>query len=142
VSQVTYIIIIFVDKRIRIPVGSLGYIPFEIGYYMYIGSGGRNYMKRINRHYRISKKIRWHIDYLTNLYPPIKTYIIEDTDEYSLSSFLYSKNFQYVKGFGCTDKKSVSHLFYFKSRVELNNAIKMISKRFKITPLDDSIFLI
>jgi len=140
----TYIVIIYVDKDNKIKVGSLGDVGFSKGYYLYIGSGGVNTLKRISRHYRIGKRIRWHIDYLTNFYPAIESYIIKnkDIDECTLSLYMAENGFKYIKRFGSTDKKSPSHLFYFESRRELEKALKFLSHKMQLIKVDSVIDLI
>ena len=54
-----------VGRDLRIRVGSLGVIEFKKGYYIYVGSGQTNLEKRIQRHKKKIKKVKWHIDYLT-----------------------------------------------------------------------------
>ncbi|MDH5187060.1 MAG: GIY-YIG nuclease family protein, partial [candidate division WOR-3 bacterium] len=61
-----YLLILYNPKKQRIEVGRLGKIDFAKGYYFYIGSGMKNLEQRVFRHKRKDKKIKWHIDYLTN----------------------------------------------------------------------------
>jgi sugar fermentation stimulation protein A len=76
-------------------------------------------MKRINRHRKKQKKLFWHIDYLLNSkYAKIFHVIPIKTDE-MLECALNKKvselpGAELVKGFGCSDCKCESHLFYFK----------------------------
>lgn len=53
-----YILFIFLRRKVTIPIGSLGDIDFQEGYYLYIGSalnsGGLK--GRINRHLKKEKK--------------------------------------------------------------------------------------
>lgn len=57
--------------RLRTPdfceVGALGSFHFPAGWYLYAGSASRNLHKRVERHWSLKKKIRWHIDYLATL---------------------------------------------------------------------------
>ena len=61
-----YILIIKVNKNLRLKVGSLGKINFGKGVYVYIGTAQNNLEKRIARHKSKKKKTFWHIDYLLN----------------------------------------------------------------------------
>ncbi|MEM4407243.1 MAG: DUF123 domain-containing protein [Candidatus Caldarchaeum sp.] len=51
----------------RLKIGALGYRKLEKGYYVYVGSGRRNLIRRVERHIRKNKRVRWHIDYITSL---------------------------------------------------------------------------
>ena len=77
----SYIVIIYVSRISKLKIGSLGVKIFPKGYYLYVGSGGRNVIKRLSRHFKIGKKARWHIDYLTNFYPAIDAYIVDSDEE-------------------------------------------------------------
>lgn len=47
-----------------IQVGALGRFHFPAGWYLYTGSASRNLHKRVERHWSLKKKVRWHIDHL------------------------------------------------------------------------------
>lgn len=59
-----YLLILWLGRRRRIRVGSLGPVSFPAGLYLYSGSGRRCLAARIGRHRRRIKPARWHIDYL------------------------------------------------------------------------------
>lgn len=117
-----YILIIYLDNDLTIKIGSLGEVFFREGYYVYVGSGGTNVYKRISRHFRREKRVRWHIDYLTSYIPPKLAYIIS-ADEKDVASVLY-EYYPYVKGFGSSDSIFPSHLFYLKDEKEIVNLKK------------------
>ena len=108
-----YILIVEVKKELELAVGSLGKIRFKKGYYAYVGSGGVNVLKRIKRHFSRTKKIKWHIDYITNIFQPNIAYIAinDDVDEVTLSRLL-EKQYKYIPYFGSSDTRDESHLFY------------------------------
>jgi sugar fermentation stimulation protein A len=137
-----YFIIIFIPRRLRLEIGLLGETDLEKGYYIYIGSGGRNIYKRIGRHFRVAKRRKWHIDYITNIYPAIEAYIVRDVDEYTLSQYFYEKGLKYIYKFGATDKKSISHLYFVSSKSELENEIISLRDRYRVKKLDCNQFLI
>ena len=105
-------LIIKIDECEILEIGSLGKIKIDNGYYVYVGSGGLNTIKRIKRHFSRKKKLKWHIDYLTIKYPPNKAYIVidEKIDESALSNLFINK-YTYIRGFGSSDTKDPSHLF-------------------------------
>ena len=50
---------------VRVRVGALGFLHFDAGSYLYVGSARRNLRQRVARHLATTKRVRWHIDYLT-----------------------------------------------------------------------------
>lgn len=58
-----YAIIMSLNRPAKVRVGALGMVMFERGEYIYIGSAKRYLEKRIERHRRRKKPLRWHIDY-------------------------------------------------------------------------------
>jgi Uri superfamily endonuclease len=48
-----------------IEVGALGRFHFAPGWYLYTGSATRGLHKRVERHWSLKKKVRWHMDYLS-----------------------------------------------------------------------------
>ncbi len=110
-----YILVLYIsDNDVCIRVGALGYRRFKAGYYAYVGSGGISLIKRVLRHFRSSKKVKWHIDYITTRYTPRYAILIVDpyvSEEYL--ALLLSEEFEVIKNFGSTDmRKSKGHLFY------------------------------
>jgi len=57
-------LVISVRRDIKVQVGRLGKFDFPKGIYVYTGSARKNLEKRIERHRRKDKTLRWHIDYL------------------------------------------------------------------------------
>jgi|Deesub1362A_J573_1020465.scaffolds.fasta_scaffold00008_56 Uri superfamily endonuclease len=108
-----YTLVIQVRRTIDIKIGSLGRIKLSPGYYVYIGSGGANVLKRVARHFKREKRLRWHIDYLSMEAKPIKAYILLNplVDEASLAEYL-GKYLRYIPKFGASDSRYISHLFY------------------------------
>ncbi len=65
--------------------------------------------KRLERHLRTEKKLFWHIDYFLEKAHIRKIYIAEGEKECKVAQKM---NLPGVKGFGCSDCKCPSHLFY------------------------------
>lgn len=98
-------------------VGKLGTITFPSGYYVYVGSALNGLSKRISRHKRSKKKLRWHIDYLLKKARIVETFT-HVTDQKLECEF--NKKVQalpdarvLVKGFGSSDCKCSAHLTFF-----------------------------
>jgi Uri superfamily endonuclease len=66
----TYTVLLSCGRRTVVGIGKLGVFNLEPGQYLYTGSalgvGAVSLEGRIQRHNRRSKKLRWHIDYLTS----------------------------------------------------------------------------
>lgn len=96
--------------------GALGEIKFPPGYYVYAGSALNGLEKRIRRHNLKTKKTHWHIDYLSpTRFKAVKIYRIRRSDrlEQILAKRLAALADSAVPGFGSSDSKADSHLFYF-----------------------------
>ncbi len=105
-----YFVIFKLDGNKKIRVGKLGEIEFREGYYVYVGSAKKGFSKRVKRHFSKDKKLHWHVDYLS-----IETMALEAfrcrADEHTLAE-LAGRFMEGIKGFGSSDCKCYSHLFY------------------------------
>jgi len=121
----SYILVIFLSKKVKIEIGALGALSFFKGYYLYVGSamgnnGSTTLENRVKRHLSDSanKKLHWHIDYL--LYDEnfliIKLYIVPSLMrlECVIARDIQEVSDSFIKNFGSTDCSCKSHLFYFK----------------------------
>ncbi|TKJ26028.1 MAG: endonuclease [Promethearchaeota archaeon Loki_b31] len=120
----SYILVLFLSKRVKIEIGALGVLSFSKGYYLYVGSamgniGSTTLENRIKRHLTDSanKKIHWHIDYLLNdeYFLITKLYIVPSLMrlECVIARAIKEVSDSYIKNFGSTDCSCKSHLFYF-----------------------------
>ena len=121
----SYTLLIEVKEDIEIVIGKLGKLHFKKGFYVYVGSALNNLESRINRHLRTDKRIHWHIDYLLKCADIVNVFIKENLkkEECRISNE-FEKNLKFLKGFGCSDCKCDSHLFYGK----YNEIISVVSK--------------
>jgi Uri superfamily endonuclease len=103
------------EDKIDITIRKLGSFYFPKGIYVYVGSAKRNIHSRIERHLKIEKKQRWHFDYLRPFVQitAIETYSGEE-GECQLFQRLMKENKGSVpvRGFGSSDCKCKSHLFF------------------------------
>lgn len=135
-----YNLIINVKKDSLIKIGTHGEINFKKGYYVYVGSALGSLFKRIKRHLSSDKKLHWHVDYLTldenvKIEDVIYTYTTQKI-ECDISYNINEVAHEYIKGFGCSDCKCISHLYYFKTYDEaikssMNSYEKLRYKSFK-----------
>lgn len=100
-----------------IGVGRRGRFPFPAGYYVYTGSAMRGLESRIERHMRRRKRMRWHIDYIL----PYGRIVEVKRHGSVLSECELSRGIGelpgsriVVRGFGSSDCRCPTHLFYFQ----------------------------
>jgi Uri superfamily endonuclease len=109
--------VIRLKKSQLVAVGRPGRFLFPAGYCVYTGSGHRGLESRIARHLRRQKKLRWHIDYLLQYGQvlEVKRYG-DDQEECGLSRRVerLPGGRVVVQGFGSSDCKCLTHLFYFR----------------------------
>ena len=109
----SYILILKLENDKEIDIGKRR-IKFRKGYYAYVGSALNSLEKRIERHLRKKKKIRWHIDYFLR-YAKIEKVFYKESDKKEECEIAKKfENFDYIPRFGCSDCKCKSHLFYGK----------------------------
>jgi len=112
-------LVIKVDRRVRLRVGSLGDIAFPPGVYVYTGSATRGLLARVGRHLRKQKRKHWHIDYLLASRHARVVGVILVTDarisECEINRWVLSLAESTVSAFGSSDcqKGCGSHLAYF-----------------------------
>jgi Uri superfamily endonuclease len=109
-----YVLVVSVCKDISINVGALGSVNFERGFYAYVGSAQNNLEKRIERHFRKTKRKFWHIDYLLDdaNVEVLKVFYryAGKSEECKVASRIAERNVS-TKDFGSSDCKCKSHLF-------------------------------
>ena len=111
-----YLILLELPQTQEVPVGALGNLTLEAGWYVYTGSARKNLSQRISRHLRkIRKQRRWHLDYLTPHAGiiralPILSYL---NLECALARSLAALGGRAVAGFGSSDCRCKSHLYRF-----------------------------
>ncbi len=112
----SYLLVLENATRREIPVGKLGLVRFEAGYYVYVGSGMNGVDERVARHRSIMKRHHWHIDRITPAPMRItRVYIIRS--KLRLEDCLVERMERIaphsIQGFGSSDSRKSSHLFYF-----------------------------
>jgi sugar fermentation stimulation protein A len=116
-------------------VGKLGEITFRPGFYVYVGSGMANLEKRVKHHQLKKKSYHYHIDFITPTYMKIKKpYLIRITEriESELAVKIEKVCDEMVQGFGCSDTKEKSHLFYFQNNPLRNHNFYKIILDFRV----------
>jgi Uri superfamily endonuclease len=72
-----YAVLTRVPRRTSLPVGSLGTVTLERGWYAYIGSAVRAREARVSRHLARDKRLRWHADYLFAAFPAEGAWLVD-----------------------------------------------------------------
>jgi Uri superfamily endonuclease len=136
----TYILVIENYKERNVKIGRLGELHFPAGIYAYIGSGKKNLIARIKRHLSTDKKKFWHIDYFLDGDAGIKEiWISPEGIECKTARFFIKNGFHYIRGFGSSDCKCKSHLFYGgNSNEKIINILKKNYKNFLFSKINGS----
>jgi len=119
-----YILIIEVDKAADIAVGKRRNYYFQPGYYAYVGSALSSLEPRLRRHLRAEKRPHWHIDYFLKK-GSIKNIIYAETTQKKECGLVkqLSLKLPAVAGFGCSDCRCRSHLFFCPEKLFLEKLV-------------------
>jgi len=113
-----------------ISIGMKGKIRFEKGNYVYVGSALNGLEQRIKRHKRSDKKMHWHIDYLLEHTNITDVFYRENIHKEECDiAITFDENLTPIKGFGCSDCKCESHLFYGSKEDILHIVVKLEMQR-------------
>ena len=115
----SYILLVELPEEQTLNIGRLGDIHFPAGYYAYVGAALGGFKSRLNRHLRKDKLPKWHIDYLLQK-AAIQSIIICETDERVECAIAQTlrPQFHSVPGFGSSDCRCPSHLFFAAEEME------------------------
>jgi sugar fermentation stimulation protein A len=110
----SYLLLIKLKKRTAIQVGHLPESVFEVGYHVYVGSAMRGLSSRLARHRRKTKKLHWHIDYLTAEADQVLPIPIRSShrQECKVAETLTSIMQSGPRDFGSSDCECRTHLFF------------------------------
>lgn len=132
----TYILILKLNHEKSIQVGKLGKFKFAPGFYAYIGSafGPGGLGGRMKHHFKSTAKPHWHIDYLKNFTSIEQVWFSEQQirREHNWAKLMSQMDGVSVgiKGFGCSDCKCETHLFYFNEMPSIEQFQKLVSNHF------------
>ncbi len=119
----TYLIQLHSQKKQTIASGKFAGVAIEQGYYLYIGSalGPGGIKSRVGRHLKKDKPLKWHIDHLrqiTRVSLICLTYQPQRLEDDWVGKLAENRNLSTpIKGFGATDTRHHSHLFYSAQRM-------------------------
>ena len=125
----SYILLLRLRENVTINIGKLGKLDFKKGFYLYVGSALNSIEARIKRHLKRNKKIHWHIDYLLD-YALITDVFLKEKSmkEECIVAQFFAKKLISIKGFGCSDCKCRSHLFFGRYK-EIMGFIKKLNMK-------------
>ena len=129
-SEATYILLIHVSEDLEIKIGQLGEVFFKEGDYIYIGSAKAWLEARLQRYLRKEKRIFWHIDYLLRSEKTkiLRIWIIDKKVECKNAEvFCQNPATEIIKkGFGSSDCRCLTHLFFVKDKKKTVKILKKI----------------
>ena len=121
----TYALILQCYASKAIQVGRWGQLDLQPGYYIYVGSafGAGGVRARVSRHLRTEARKHWHIDFLRAHVRPVEariSYEAEHLEHEWAGILLNMPGMTPIRGFGCSDCKCYSHLFFSMNMPEGN----------------------
>ena len=117
-----YVVLTYVPRRTTVPVGALGSVAFERGWYAYVGSAARARRARLARHLAPFKPLRWHADYLFAAFPARRAWLVDGAaGECELAGALAALPgaARRPRRFGAGDCRCAGHLVHFPHRPRL-----------------------
>jgi Uri superfamily endonuclease len=117
----TYALVLTPTDELPVKIGKFGLLQLRSGFYIYVGSafGPGGLEARVAHHQKISKRPRWHIDYLRTVTRIEELWYTHDPvpREHQWAELLDNFKARTVPfpGFGSSDCNCKSHLFFFTS---------------------------
>lgn len=115
----TYVLILRLGRDHEVQIGKQGRFRFRAGFYGYVGSafGPGGLTSRLKHHINPTTRQHWHIDYLRRVARVEQIWLAEHTvrrehDWADLIQEIYCASIP-LPGFGASDCRCESHLFYF-----------------------------
>jgi len=114
----SYVLILRNDARQNIPVGRLGTLNFREGIYTYTGSAMGGLSRRINHYLKEIERPFWHIDAIIPRFKLTTLWLFPSNIRQECQiAHLFSQEpgATPIKGFGSSDCRCFTHLFYFSA---------------------------
>lgn len=130
----TYTLIFSSSVNLPINIGKLGSLFLQPGFYVYVGSafGPGGLRARIKHHFNRSSRPHWHLDYLSPILSPCEIwYTCDQTRREHQWATIHSQTRGVIlplPGFGSSDCRCRSHLFFYKSKPSGNYFRRKIRK--------------
>jgi len=133
----TYILLLELASPATVTIGRLGQISFVEGVYAYVGSalGPGGLAARIGRYTREPKNKHWHIDYLLEHGKVLDalTRTGRRRRECAWSEWIGTRSLHRVSGFGSSDCRCDSHLYFIGNRCRLEDIVASAGCELKAT---------
>jgi Uri superfamily endonuclease len=117
----TYALVLTSTEAASIPIGRLGTLQLQPGFYVYVGSahGPGGLRARLTHHLEPTDHPHWHIDYLRAHTIPVEVWYAYDRNRWECR-WAHCLGLQRgasipLPGFGSSDCGCESHLFFFES---------------------------
>jgi Uri superfamily endonuclease len=111
-----YQLVLFLPEDVILRVGALGVFQFPAGRYVYTGSALGGLRRRLARHLRTQKRLRWPIDYLMRhaVVEDVRLFLGGGRSECALNRQTLALPAARViaRGFGSSDCHCPAHLVY------------------------------
>ncbi|MEM0358705.1 MAG: GIY-YIG nuclease family protein [Candidatus Hadarchaeales archaeon] len=130
----TYVLILHVPFDLQLKVGELGVRDFKEGYYAYVGSALSGMEKRVQRHLKKEKPSHWHIDYLRMRARVVDLVRARSRTRKECEVARELVDLPSVSGFGSSDCRCPSHLFYHPDRHVLTERVIRAFKKVGLKP--------
>ena len=133
----TYALVLRSQENQSLQIGRLGKLDLQNGFYLYVGSafGPGGVQRRISRHKKVHKPTHWHIDCLRKITEIREVWFSYDPNrrEHQWADILRGIRgvSMPLSGFGSSDCKCLTHLFYVKRRPSVSLFRKKIRNRFE-----------
>jgi Uri superfamily endonuclease len=110
------VLVMRLPRPLRLTVGRLGVYDIDSGWYLYVGSaqGPGGLRARVGRHLRNVERRHWHIDFLREVAPVEDVWLCAGPpSECQWAQALMTAGLRIpIAGFGASDCRCPSHLFY------------------------------
>ncbi len=134
-----YTLVLRLDRRRELEVGSLGIIQFKEGYYSYTGSArGPGGLRRVERHKEVIRGLnlarRWHIDYLLPYASLVDTVVTPTSlDLECLIAGRIRSELEVISRFGSTDCRCPGHLHF---SLNIDRTLDVVNKAHRDAKMD------
>jgi len=132
----SYLLLLRLRKKKTIEVGKLKRLNFSPGYYLYVGSAMGHLTARMKRHGRKHQHGHWHIDYLTQAADTVLPIPVRASQrlECEIAKSLSNLVGQGPPGFGSSDCKCLTHLFWSPENPLHTRAFHRLLQSFRMRP--------
>ena len=150
----SYVLLLAMERSMRLTVGKLGTFDFPLGYYLYFGSALGGIEARVRRHLSGNGKHHWHIDFLADEAPVVDVWSAAGPGRleciWARTAMALPETTIPAAGFGssdCSCRAHLVHLTYSKSVVASTRAaimahgkaradLRLVSRRGLRKPVD------